>query len=129
MSIVYANESYNIIGACFNVYKDKGCGFLESVYQECLQIEFDFKKIPYVAQQELYLNYRGKRLEKTFKTDFTCYEKIIVELKAVSKLIDEYRAQVLNYLNATGMELGILVNFGHYPQLEYERIAFTNYKK
>ena len=129
MSIIYANESYNIIGACFNVYKDKGCGFLESVYQECLQIEFDFKEIPYVAQQELYLNYRGKRLEKTFKTDFTCYEKIIVELKAVSKLIDEYRAQVLNYLNATGMELGILVNFGHYPQLEYERIAFTNYKK
>lgn len=101
---------------------------MESVYQECLQIEFDFQKIPYVVQQELYLSYRGKRLEKTFKTDFTCYEKIIVELKAVPKLIDEYRAQVLNYLNATGMALGLLVNFGHYPQLEYERIAFTNPK-
>ncbi len=129
MSIVYARESYDIIGACFNVYKDKGCGFLESVYQECLEIEFDFQEIPYVSQEELFLTYREKRLKKTFKPDFVCYEKIIVEIKAITKLTDEHRAQVFNYLRATDIALGLLVNFGHYPQLEYERIVLTTPQK
>ena len=123
--LIYKDECYRIVGACFSVYKDKGCGFLEPVYQECLAIEFDFLGIPAVAQPELELAYRGKTLEKTYKPDFTCFGKIIVELKAVSALTDEHRAQVINYLNATGFHLGLLVNFGHYPKLEWERIVNT----
>jgi GxxExxY protein len=123
MSIVYKEESYRVIGACFEVYNDKGCGFLEGVYQECLEIELDLQGIPFLAQKELSLEYKGKRLRQVYKPDFICFDKIIVELKAVSKLTDEHRTQVHNYLKATGMKLGILVNFCHYPKLESERIV------
>lgn len=123
--LLYPDESYAIMGACFQVYKDKGCGFTEPVYQECLEIEFGHQEIPFVAQKELRLSYRDQKLEHGFKADFVCYDKIIVELKAVSKLIGDHRAQLLNYLSATGMKLGILVNFGHYPKLEYERLILT----
>ena len=125
-TLIYPDESYVIIGACFNVYKDKGCGFLEPVYQECTEIELEFQNIPFAAQKRMKLAYRGRELKKTFKPDFICYDKIIVELKAVSHLIDEHRAQLINYLNATGMQLGLLVNFGHYPKLEYERVILTD---
>ncbi len=121
--ILFKEESYTIIGACFNVYKDKGCGFLEPVYQECCEIEFAFQKIPFLSQTELELTYRGQILRQRYKPDFICFQKIIVELKAVSALADEHRAQLLNYLHATKMKLGLLVNFGHYPKLEYERIV------
>jgi GxxExxY protein len=121
--LIYRNESYAILGACFNVYKDKGCGFLEAVYHECVEIEFRLLDIPFESQKDLKLSYKSKILKQTFKPDFICYDKIIVELKAVSKLIDEHRAQLLNYLHASGCKLGILINFGHYPKLEYERIV------
>jgi GxxExxY protein len=121
--ILFKEERYAILGACFNVYKDKGCGFLEPVYQECCQIEFDFQTVPFISQKELRLTYRGQPLKQRYKPDFICYAKIIVELKAVSQLVDEHRAQMLNYLHATGMRLGLLVNFGHHPKLEYERIV------
>lgn len=123
MEILYKDESYLIVGACFEVYNEKGCGFLEGVYQECLEIELGLQGIPFRAQQELALDYKGKPLRQMYKPDFVCFEKIIVELKAVSKLTDEHRAQVHNYLKATDMRLGLLVNFGHYPRLEYERIV------
>ena len=123
--IIHKQESYSIIGACFEVYNEKGCGFLEPVYHECLAIEFGYQQIPAVSKPALTLSYRGRTLAQTYNPDFICYQKIIVELKAVSKLIDEHRAQLLNYLHATGFELGLLVNFGHYPKLEYERIAKT----
>lgn len=125
MNILYREKSYEIIGACFNVYKDKGVGFLEPVYQECLEIEFDFLEIPYLSQHELNLQHRGQKLKKTFKPDFICFEKIILEIKAITRLTDEHRAQVLNYLKAAKIKLGLLVNFGHYPKLEYERIVLT----
>jgi GxxExxY protein len=123
--IVYQKESYAIIGACFEVYNDKGCGFLEPVYQECLSIEFEHQRIPAIAKRSLILSYRGRVLLQTYQPDYICFEKIIPEIKAVSKLADEHRAQLLNYLYAAGFELGLLVNFGHYPKLEYERIAKT----
>ncbi len=104
---------------------DKGCGFLEPVYQECLEIEFELQRIPFAAQKLLSLSYKGRSLKQKYGPDFICYDKIILEIKAVSALIDEHRAQVLNYLNATGYQLGLLVNFGHYPKLEWERIANT----
>ena len=123
--IVYKAESYAIIGACFEVYNEKGCGFLEPVYQECLGIEFEYQRIPAIAKPSLALSYRRRILKQTYEPDYVCFGEIIVELKAVSALTDQHRAQLLNYLHATGFELGLLVNFGHYPGLEYERIAKT----
>ena len=123
--LIYPKECYAIVGACFNVYNEKGCGFLEPVYQECLEIELAHQETPFVAQRPLKLSYRGRTLRQHYIPDFICYDKLIVEIKAVSQLIDEHRAQVLNYLHATGIQLGLLVNFGHYPKLEYERIVLT----
>jgi len=123
MEIEYKEESFRIVRACFEAYNDKGCGFLESVYQECLEIELSLQNIPFQAQKELVLAYKGKTLRQVYKPDFICFDSIIVELKAVSILTDEHRAQIHNYLKATGMRLGLLVNFGHYPKLEYERIV------
>ncbi|MFO7870662.1 MAG: GxxExxY protein [Kiritimatiellia bacterium] len=119
--VVFPDESYNIIGGCFEVYKDKGNGFLEAVYQECLVIEFDRRDIPFVEKPRLTLEYKGQMLEQVYEPDFLCFERIILEIKAVKKLPDEHRAQVINYLKSTGMSLGLLVNFGQYPKLEYER--------
>jgi len=120
--LIYKDESYGIVGACFTVYKDKGCGFLEPVYHECLEIEFEFQRIPFLSKLPQTLQYRGRTLIQTFTPDFLYYGKIILEIKAVSALTDEHRAQLLNYLSATGCKLGLLVNFGHYPKLEYERL-------
>jgi len=127
--ILYPQESYAIIGACFNVYKQKGAGFTEPIYQECMEIELELQGIPFDSQRELSLEYRGRTLKKKLVPDLICYDKIIVELKAVSQLVDEHRAQVFNYLRATGMQLGLLVNFCHYPELEYERVVLTKLGK
>jgi GxxExxY protein len=123
--IIYKKESYAIVGACFEVYNAKGCGFLEPVYHECLAIEFEHQRIPAISKPLLTLSYRDRTLLQTYQPDFVCFEKIILELKTAANLADEHRAQLLNYLNATGFELGLLVNFGHYPKLEYERLAKT----
>jgi GxxExxY protein len=125
--IVYKKESYAIIGACFEVYNEKGCGFLEPVYQKCLNIEFEYQRIPAIAKPSLTLSYRGRILRQTYEADYVCFGKIIVELKAVSALTHEHRTQRPNYLHAAGFDLGLLVNFGHYSKLEYERIAKTQH--
>ena len=125
MDLIYPREAYAIIGACLEVYRDKGCGFVEPVYQECLAIELAYQRIPYQAQLELGLAYRGHILTHKYVPDFVCYDKVILEIKAVRELADEHRAQVMNYLKATGLQLGLLVNFGHYPGLEHERIVNT----
>jgi GxxExxY protein len=122
VELLFNDESYAILGACFEVYKEKGCGFLEAVYQECLALEFGFRNIPFVPQCELLLSYKGHSLAQTCKPDFICFGKIILEIKAASALAPEHRAQIHNYLKATGHRLGFLVNFGHFPKLEYERI-------
>src|SRR6185295_9447060 len=98
--LVFRDECYAIIGACFEVYKDKGCGFHEPVYQECLAIEFEYCGIPAIAVPGLSMEYRGRLLAQKYFPDFVCFEKIVVELKAVSELTDDHRAQVLNYLKA-----------------------------
>lgn len=121
--LIYEEESYAIRGAVFEVYREKGCGFLEPVYQECLEKELRIQEIPFQAQQELRLEYKGERLNQSYKPDFICYDKIIVELKAVKNLTDEHRAQLMNYLKATKMQLGLLVNFSHYPEAEIERFV------
>lgn len=121
--IIYKEESYKIIGACYNVYNKIGAGFLESVYQECLKIEFEYQDIEFLEQKEIEILYRDKVIKNKFRADFICYDKIILEIKAVANICSEHRVQVLNYLNATGYKLGILINFGSYPKIEYERIA------
>jgi GxxExxY protein len=121
--LVHEQETYRIRGACFEVYKEKGSGFLEAVFQECLELELGLQGIPFEAQPELALSYKGASLRQRYKPDFICFGKVLVELKAVSKLTDEHRAQVLNYLHATGLRVGLLVNFGHHPQVEIERIV------
>jgi GxxExxY protein len=122
MTLLFEEESYKILGACFEVYKDKGCGFLEGVYQECLEMEFELQQIPFQAQVKLCLSYKGRTLQQTYIPDFLCFGKIILEIKAVSQLADEHRAQIHNYLKATGHRVGLLVNFGNYPKVAYERI-------
>jgi GxxExxY protein len=122
-TVIYPKESYEIMGACFEVYKEKGCGFLEAVYQECLEMELAGRELHFAAKKKLQLTYKGRTLKQTYEPDFVCFEKIILVIKAVSALTDEHRAQVQNYLRATGHRLGILVNFGHFPKVEAERIA------
>jgi len=105
------------------VYKEKDCGFLEAVYQECLELEFDIQNIPFKAQEALQLEYKRISLKQRYAPDFICYGKIILEIKALKTLADEHFAQVHNYLKATKMKLRLLVNFAHYPKLEYQRIV------
>lgn len=100
----------------------EGLWFLEAVYQECLAIEFGLRGIPFEEQPTLGLTYKAHQLRQTYQPDFVCYGKIVLEVKAVSALTDEHRAQLHNYLKASSLRLGLLVNFGHYPKLEYARI-------
>ena len=121
--IVYKEESYKIVGAAFKVYNTLGAGFLEAVYQEAMEIELQRQGIPYEREKELKIVYDGVELKQTYKADFVCYGKIIVELKAVSALDDAHRAQVYNYLHATGLKMGLLLNFGNAEELEKQRIV------
>ena len=121
MELIYADETYKIRGAIINVYNTIGCGFLEPVYQEALEIEFERMGIPYQREVELDIYYDGILLDKKYKADFVCYGKMIVELKAVSELDDGNRAQIRNYLKATGYKLGLLVNFGDANEVVIER--------
>ena len=118
----YAAQTYEIIGACSEVYNNKGCGFLEAVYQECLEIELQLRSVAFVPRPRLNLEYKGHPLMQVYEPDFLCFDKVVVEIKAVSQITDEHRAQLLNYLHATGRDIGLLVNFGHYPGLQFERI-------
>jgi len=121
--LIYKEESYAIQGAIFDVYREMGCGFLEAVYQECLEKELTTRGIPFFAQPELKLLYKGEALQQKYKPDFICYEKIIVELKAVKQIAPEHQAQLINYLKATQMKLGLLVNFGTYPKVNITRFV------
>ena len=126
MKYFLENETYKIRGCLLNIHKELGCGFLEKVYQEALEMEFNIAKIPYNREKLLPIYYKGLQLKQTYVADFVCYDNIIVELKAVSELTDLHRAQVFNYLKATNLDLGLLVNFGE-ASLKVERIF--NYRK
>lgn len=121
-TLLYRDEVFAIQGAVFEVYREMGCGFLESVYQECLERESSERNIPFESQKDLSLYYKGTVLRQTFKPDLVCYGKIIVELKAVKEFSDPFRAQMFNYLRSSKLRLGLLVNFGHYPKVGIERI-------
>lgn len=120
---LYKDETYAIHGAVFEVYRTLGCGFLEAVYQKALEVELAQRNIPFESQVDIDIEYKGMKLEQTYRADLVCYEKIILELKAVQNLLPEHEAQLQNYLRATKMRVGLLVNFGHYPKVEIKRIA------
>ena len=116
-------RTYANIGACFDVYNQMGCGFLEAVYQECLEIELGLRDIPFIPQKQLNLYYKERELNQKYVPDFICFDHVIVELKAISDLDTEHHAQLLNCLKGSRLQTGLLVNSGHYPKLEYKRMV------
>ena len=120
---IYSEECYAIRGAVFEVYRELGNGFAEEVYQQCLEREFVARGIPFDAKRELRIFYKGEPINKTYIPDFMCFDKIIVEIKAVDALTKEHRSQIMNYLRLTKCRLGLLVNFGSYPKSTIEQWA------
>ena len=123
MELVFKDEVYAIMGAAMEVHRELGSGFLESVYQEAMEMELTRCKIPFKAQKNIKIVYKGESHKKEFITDLICYEKIIVELKAQDSLSGKEEAQILNYLKATGIKLGLVINFGSHPKLEWKRLV------
>jgi len=120
--LIYKEEVYQLQGVIFEVYRELGCGFLESVYHECLMRELSIREIPFQSEPQLRLRYKGVPLDQFFKPDLVCYDKIIIELKSVSEMSRSHKAQLYNYLKASGLRLGLLVNFGHHPKVQIDRI-------
>ncbi len=125
MELIHKTEAYNIVGACMEVHKELGSGFLEAVYHEALMHELKFREIPFETNKKLQVTYKGTLLNKVYFADIICYNKIIVELKAMDGLNPEHESQLINYLKATNYQLGLLVYFGA-KSLQYKRIVYTN---
>lgn len=121
-NLLYREESYNIRGALFAVFNELGCGYLERVYQDALEVELRLRNIPYEREKTIQITYKGEPLGDPYRADFVCYGKIIVELKAVTEILGVHRAQVVNYLKAIKANLGFLVNFGE-EDIKIERIV------
>ena len=125
--LILEEGTHRILGASFEVYKEKGCGFVEPVYQECLEerleLELASQGLEFLAQKEIGLSDKGRPLKQTYRVDFICFGRVIVEIKAVTALTDEHRAQLMNYLRATRIKVGLLINFSHYPGVEHERFV------
>jgi GxxExxY protein len=123
--ILAKDEVYAIVGAAMEVYNTLGSGYLEPVYQEAMTWEMADRDIPAEPQRELRITYKNRVLLKGYVADFICYNRIIVELKAIEHLTRREEAQLLNYLKATGLEVGVLINFGSSEQLEWKRMVLT----
>jgi GxxExxY protein len=121
--LLHRAEVFQIQGAVFEVNRVLGAGFLEAVYQECLALEFARRNVPFVAQPALPLEYKGERLRAVYVPDFICFGAVLVEIKALAMTAPEHRAQVLNYLKASNLRFGLLVNFGCAPKARIERLA------
>lgn len=126
MSIqLYKERMYNIIGAAMSLYNEIGSGYSEPIYQECLSVLCSERNIPWEREKLLKMYFHGIELEKTYKADFVCYDDIIVELKAVTELLSEHRAQLFNYMRITNSKFGILINFGESQKLHAEKYMFN----
>jgi GxxExxY protein len=119
--------TYQIIGAAMEVHTQLGCGFLEAVYHEALQEEFRYRNIPFQSEVEIKIDYKEKKIKQTYRADFVCFDSVIVELKALSKISSIEESQVINYLKASSIQTGILLNFGS-SKLEYRRLIWSNNK-
>jgi len=122
--LIYKDEVFAIVGAAIEVHRVLGSGFLEGVYQEAMEIECLTKGVPAVSQRILQIHYKHQTLKKEYIADLVCFEKIIVELKALDKLSGREEAQLINYLKATGYKVGVLINFGSHPKLEWKRFVY-----
>ena len=118
------SETYAIIGAAMEVHRQLGHGFLEAVYQEALALEFATRSIPFQREVPLPVNYKGKQLVCSYRADFLCCETVVVETKAIGQLSGNDEAQLINELKATGLNRGLLINFGG-PSLEYKRVVLN----
>ena len=121
--LILKDEAYAIVGAAIEVHRELGSGFLEAVYQEALQMELHERGIPFEAQKPLRIQYKGQMLRKDYCADLLCYGQIVVELKALDRLSGNEESQILNYLKATGLRLGLLINFGGQRKLEWKRFV------
>lgn len=126
--LLLKDEVFAIVGAAMEVHNNLGCGFLEPVYQEALEIEFDLRKIPYEVQKQLPINYKDHQLKKIYVADFVAYQQIVVEIKALNNLSSLEESQLLNYLKAGNYEVGVLINFGS-ESLQWKRKVLTKPKK
>ena len=123
--LLYKNEVYAIVGAAMEVYNQLGPGFSEAIYQDAMEIEVESRNIPNNPQHEIHVFYKGQKLKSFFKPDLICYEKIVVELKALDQLTSREESQLINYLKATGLPVGLLINFGKERDLEWKRMVLT----
>ena len=123
--LLFKDECYAIVGACFEVYNELGPGFLEAVYHEALGFEFADRGIPFVSKPQLVVRFKTRVLTTEYESDFLCFDQIVIEIKATNATAPKHEAQLIHYLKATGMSLGLLVNFGHYPDLYYKRFVRT----
>lgn len=121
IDLLFKEEVFGLIGAAIDVHRELGAGFLEAVYHEALEMEFRSRNIPFESQKSLPVSYKGIRLRKEYVADFLVFEKIIVELKALDRLSGIEEAQILNYLKASGLRVGVLINFGSVGKLEWKR--------
>ena len=121
--ILYPQESHRIIGLCMEVHRELGMGFREAVYKEALEIEFISNNIPFEREKLFRIEYKGKILQHKYPADFIVYGKIVLEIKAVSYIIDTFLLQTINYLKASGLQLGIIANFGR-RSLDFKRVVF-----
>jgi GxxExxY protein len=119
--LLYKTETFAVLGAAIEVHREFGSGFLEAVYQEAMEIELEDRKIPFEPRKGLTINYKGRLLRKAYEADMVCYAKIIVELKALDRLSGKEESQILHYLKASGMRVGLLINFGSHGRLEWKR--------
>lgn len=127
--LLYREEVYAIVGAAMEVYNELGPGFLEAIYQEALEVEMGMRQIPFKAQRPMVVTYKGRPLTKTYVPDLLCYDKVLVELKALERLSAIEQAQIHNYLHGTRCELGLLLNFGARDKLEYKRLVLSHGRK
>jgi GxxExxY protein len=127
--LILKDESFAVIGACFEVYNELGPGFLEAVYHEALEHEFADRGVPFTSKPRLLIRFKSHTLTTPYEADFLCFEQIVLEIKSARDVDPKHEAQIIHYLRATDLQLGILVNFGHHPDLQYKRFARTKTAK
>lgn len=123
MELLLKDEVYAVVGAAMEAHRELGCGFLEAVYHEALEIELASRQIPFESKKQLSIRYKGQELKKAYEADFICYGQMVVEIKAADQLTSRDEGQLLHYLKATGLRVGVLMNFGSHPKLEWKRFV------